>query len=153
MKAYEKAHLWLIGLAGESKVNPDGSSRQEELANCRIGEPVLLMREPDNRYDKNAVRVDSCRGVTIGYIPRGEILFAGKMDAGIPVRAIINDITGGYGHKMHYGCIIRIRTGGKNPDLPIPRKVEATDYGARGSGCAPCLALLTIACLMLAYTA
>ncbi|EER37540.1 DNA repair and recombination protein RAD5B [Histoplasma capsulatum H143] len=35
-----------------------------------IGECVTIKREPSNRYDKNAIRVDNVMGVQIGHLPR-----------------------------------------------------------------------------------
>lgn len=37
----------------------------------RVGDPLTLVREPDNRFDANAVRVE-WRGRKIGYVPRRE---------------------------------------------------------------------------------
>jgi hypothetical protein len=34
------------------------------------GEEVILQREPNNKYDKNAVQVLNILGVQIGHIPR-----------------------------------------------------------------------------------
>ncbi|KAI1334782.1 RAD5-like protein [Xylariaceae sp. FL0016] len=34
------------------------------------GESIICQREPDNQYDRNAVRVDNVMGVQIGHIPR-----------------------------------------------------------------------------------
>lgn len=37
----------------------------------RIGDPLALIREPDNPYDHRAVRVE-WQGVMLGYLPRAE---------------------------------------------------------------------------------
>lgn len=37
----------------------------------RVGDPLTLVREADNRFDRNAVRVE-WRGRKIGYVPRRE---------------------------------------------------------------------------------
>jgi hypothetical protein len=37
----------------------------------RVGDPLTLVREPDNRFDANAVRVE-WQGRKIGYVPRRE---------------------------------------------------------------------------------
>jgi hypothetical protein len=49
--------LYPVPVAGESFGNPDGSSRQAEIAQLKSGEPVNLIREPDNPHDPNAIRV------------------------------------------------------------------------------------------------
>lgn len=46
-----------------------GLRAQQRMFELRIGEPVLLRREPDNPVDKNAVKVHSLDGVFLGYIP------------------------------------------------------------------------------------
>jgi hypothetical protein len=48
----------------------------------RIGEPLTLVREPDNAHDANAVRVE-WRGRMIGYLPKAENrAVAAEMDRG-----------------------------------------------------------------------
>ena len=39
--------------------------------NLRVGQPLALIREPDNPHDRRAVRVD-WRGHKLGYVPRRE---------------------------------------------------------------------------------
>jgi hypothetical protein len=34
------------------------------------GQPVMLLREPWNPHDKEAVRVETLSGVKLGYVPR-----------------------------------------------------------------------------------
>lgn len=38
----------------------------------RVNDPVRLIPEPDNKFDANAIRVDSLHGAKLGYIPRLE---------------------------------------------------------------------------------
>ncbi|MDI6748817.1 MAG: HIRAN domain-containing protein [Pseudomonadota bacterium] len=48
----------------------------------RIGDRLALIREPDNPYDRRAVRVE-WRGVMLGYLPRAENeAVAAAMDRG-----------------------------------------------------------------------
>lgn len=35
----------------------------------RVGDPLTLVREPDNRHDRNAIRVE-WQGHKLGYVPR-----------------------------------------------------------------------------------
>jgi SWI/SNF-related matrix-associated actin-dependent regulator of chromatin subfamily A3 len=37
------------------------------------GEEVKLVREPDNQYDKNAIRVLNIGGIQIGHVPRNVV--------------------------------------------------------------------------------
>ena len=55
----------------------------------RPGEPLQLLREPDNPYDGNAVRVE-WRGCKLGYVPRRQnAALAWAMDAGQTIGARI----------------------------------------------------------------
>jgi hypothetical protein len=81
-----------IGIAGESFRNDDGSERQAEIARCRAGEIVDLVREPENRFDTNCVKVMSARGVQIGNIARADGWIAERLDRGASLRAEILSI-------------------------------------------------------------
>lgn len=51
-------------------------------AELKVGDSVLLTREPDNPHDRNAVRVD-WRGQPLGYLPRAQnAAVAIEMDRG-----------------------------------------------------------------------
>lgn len=55
----------------------------------KVGDPLELVREPDNRHDANAVRVE-WRGRKLGYLPRRENgAVAAEMDRGGRVTARI----------------------------------------------------------------
>jgi hypothetical protein len=42
---------------------------QKHIANCRVGEDLTLVREPQNIYDKNAIRIETKEGNMLGHIP------------------------------------------------------------------------------------
>ena len=44
--------------------------RQSIVAQLSIGEQILLIREPTNFYDPNAIRVERKKGQQIGYLNR-----------------------------------------------------------------------------------
>lgn len=46
------------------------AGRQAVIAHLRIGEEILLKREPSNPYDPNAIRVERSNGQQIGYLNR-----------------------------------------------------------------------------------
>ncbi|KAB2967465.1 HIRAN domain-containing protein [Zoogloea sp.] len=57
------------------------------------GDPLTLVREPDNPHDPRAVRVE-WRGVMLGYLPRAENReVAREMDQGTPVSARIGQLS------------------------------------------------------------
>jgi hypothetical protein len=59
----------------------------------KVGDPLTLVREPENPYDANAVRVD-WRGEKLGYVPRADNAdLARHMDRGTPVNARISRLT------------------------------------------------------------
>lgn len=105
-----------LPIVGEGFENTDGSSRQLELERCVPGEPVRLVRQPDNRHDHMAVAVFSCRGVQVGYLARERAAWIGsKIDRGYDVRAIVQRVRGGPGR---LGLVIRLNLEGDDPELP-----------------------------------
>lgn len=56
---------------------------EELLEELKEGERLRLVREPDNQYDKFAIRIDNDKGEKLGYIPRQcNHIPARLMDAG-----------------------------------------------------------------------
>jgi hypothetical protein len=106
---------------GERHDNDDGTSRQVELALCRPGEPVRLVREPDNPHDRMAVAVISCRGVKVGYLKRDRAVWIGsKIDRGYDVRAIVERVKGSHLPSASLGLVMRVSMDGEEPELPTP---------------------------------
>lgn len=102
-------------VAGVSHDNEDESSRQYAIRKfCKAGKPIILKREPKNKYDKNAISVwvqgkNIFRNgeFQIGYIPT--VLskeLAPLMDAGEKLIAVVKEVTGG--GELTYGCNIEI---------------------------------------------
>lgn len=60
-----------ISVVGESFENEDGSDRQEIIELLKVGDPIELVPEPNNPYDRNAIAVFSRKG-QIGYIGRDD---------------------------------------------------------------------------------
>lgn len=59
-------------------------------ANLQVGDTLHLVREPDNRHDANAIRVE-WQGQQLGYLPRAENqAVAAELDRGTPVEARIS---------------------------------------------------------------
>jgi hypothetical protein len=40
-----------------------------DISHCLDGDPVELVPEPNNEFDRNAIRVDAVTGETLGYLP------------------------------------------------------------------------------------
>ena len=56
----------------------------EELeSHLNVDDRLEFFREPDNRYDKQAIVIKTIDGVKIGYVPKQDnVIFARLMDAG-----------------------------------------------------------------------
>ena len=73
-----------------------------------------LVREPENRFDKNAIKIvihlrSINRKTVIGYVPRGLAAgLAAVIDAGIQAKVEVLQILGGYSYKENYGCLLNI---------------------------------------------
>ena len=101
-----------LAVVGADFLNKRGPTRRFELAMCAPGETVLLVLEPDNPADENAVAVFSCRDIQIGYLsaeraPRIRQLIMQGSD----VKAIFQSHVG-------FGAYIRVSFDGNEPDLP-----------------------------------
>ena len=65
----------------------------EQWQQMKVGDPLDLIREPDNRHDKHAIRVE-WRGHKLGYVPRAENrVVAAAMDQGDKLVARIAKLT------------------------------------------------------------
>lgn len=61
-------------------------------AEMKIGDPLQLIREPENRYDRRAIRVE-WRGRKLGYVPRAENrTVSAAMDSGERISARISKL-------------------------------------------------------------
>ncbi len=93
-------------------------NRQERLSFLKQFSPenlsVTLEREPDNRYDPNAIRIvvhihSIRRRTVIGYVPKGLARELAKViDMGIQVKASLMQIIGGYSYKESLGALVNI---------------------------------------------
>lgn len=93
-------------------------NRQERLQFLKQFKPedltVTLEREPNNQYDKNAIQIvvhilSLAKKTMIGYVPKGLTRELSKViDMGIPVKASLRQIIGGYGWKETLGALINI---------------------------------------------
>ena len=63
------------------------------IKELKSGEKLSLRREPKNRFDENAVRVDDEKGRKLGYVPeKDNYVFARLMDAGKMLIGRVTDI-------------------------------------------------------------
>lgn len=110
-----------------------------DVYGLEVGGLLRLVREPNNPYDSNAVRVEMPTGTVVGWIPR-EIAasLARDMDAGLPAHAVIEWTAIGHapipsvysrrGKLRKRGtkasppeCHVCVRVGGIQPPMPQPQ--------------------------------
>ena len=87
-----------------------GVDPQRLLRHCRPGQKLMLVREPNNKWDKNAVAICLTTGERLGYISRdiAERL-SEDLDRGVKMEAEISELTGGgFFSGKERGCNIKI---------------------------------------------
>lgn len=86
-----------VSVYGTKFPNNDGSLRQEIISGMNASSIVILRREPENPYDRNAVAVDTLGG-QIGYLSKENAAeVAPIMDSGKKVHATLVSINGSSG--------------------------------------------------------
>lgn len=115
-----------VEVAGESYDNLDGVARRDVIATLKVGDMLQLIREPDNRYDPNAILVQSFQGA-IGYVcSRDAAEIAPWMDRGERVAVYIASIAGGPERgKPDYGVWLRALSLEQLPSLIAQRETDA----------------------------
>ena len=84
------------------------SNYADAVEQCIAGQRVVLRRDPNNAYDKNAIEV-LAGGRRIGFISRDEAeTLAPAMVKGDKVEAVIDQITGGTYSKPNIGILLKI---------------------------------------------
>ena len=85
-QAGKKIYIKVVGIQYEDRL--------EVVAKLKMGEQVLLHREPNNVYDFNAIRVDRLTGEQIGYVKRSEAGYLAVMfdNIGEPIPGTIADL-------------------------------------------------------------
>jgi hypothetical protein len=101
-----------LAVVGADYLNKRGPTRRFELAMCTPGETVLLVLEPENPKDENAVAVYSCRDVQIGYL---------SAERAPRIRQLIlqgSDVKAIFQSHERFGGYIRVSFDGNDPVLP-----------------------------------
>jgi hypothetical protein len=122
----------IFDLVGEAQENEDGVSRQIELKRSKPGTLVNLVRDPQNRFDANAVKVLTERGVCIGYLGREDAADLNRHFAdGRQHAAHIHELRGGMPDYSNIGCKVAIVWDGRPLPAAKPVGPEQTPIGAR----------------------
>jgi len=83
-------------------------NRQVLINNLYVGQKLLLIRDPNNQYDSNAIKVCIDSTKVLGHIPKETAINLAKaMDIGIRYEAEVSNITGG--GSLNYGVNILIK--------------------------------------------
>ena len=83
---------------------------QFTISQLRVGDRLVLVREPENNYDPNAIAVMTEEGNKVGYLDRGT---AEELARGLDslekrqIPAEVSDITGGLTSDSNLGIRIR----------------------------------------------
>jgi len=64
----EKLRSFHTKVAGVTYNNEDGSNRQKIISQCKVGEKLMLIPDPTNKYDENAVKICRINGQQIGHL-------------------------------------------------------------------------------------
>lgn len=135
----------IFDLEGEAQRNPDGRSRQDELAACLPGEAVELRLVPQTGAAGDAVLVSSARGEAIGELTaQYAALVAPLLRAGRPHRAKLHCLRGGVAGYPRYGARISIAwdNAAEHPHIPLDaeqlrfrrrRALDATSWRRRAA--------------------
>lgn len=85
-EGFKTVSLWTAGIKFESRLN--------NVLNCKVHEPVHLVREPKNKIDSNAIHVKRLNGQSLGYVGKfkAEILASLLDEAKMDSRAFIIDV-------------------------------------------------------------
>ena len=93
--------LFYTKIVGVTFANQDGSDRQEiiedldDLLQQTSHVSLVLVRDPQNPYDHNAIQVHDEQGRQLGYLSRSVCeTLAPMMDNGIEVQCTLSQITG-----------------------------------------------------------
>jgi len=98
---------FLSAVHGESFRNADGSLRQTILAGCVAGERMRLICEPDNPYDREAVKVCRLNGEQIGYLPYGDRM-AETIRSRRPIVATLWEVGSDGGAEPRFSAVLQI---------------------------------------------
>lgn len=90
--------------------------RQLVLAEMSAGAPILLIPEPENQYDPNAIAVwtsGNPAALQIGYVPRELAAVIAPFLEGESMVARVYEMTGGFekwdGSRASFGCVVCVQ--------------------------------------------
>lgn len=138
-----REQYYSVAVVEESHNNSDGSSRQQIISTLEEGEPVLILRELSNEYDRHAIAVYVERDGwprQIGYLSRKDArLHAQMIDAGKAYRAEVRHIVGGTSDEPSRGVWLDLYR--MEPPVNEKSRVGKEEKGCRDTDGQPSLQL------------
>ena len=128
-------------IAGVSYKNDNGTERQKILRKMKNegckGEKLYLQLDPNNQYDKNAVKVLNQDNEQLGYLKHDVAMeISERLKRGEKVTVVVSEITGG-DNGTSLGCNIKIILDKQRPQIStrydvhgVPPKEENEDDGS-----------------------
>ena len=113
-----KGRQFVAQVHGINHKNDDGSSRQEIIKRCREGEELILVPEPTNKYDHDAVKICRKNGEQLGYW-EGNGRMGRDLAAGWTYRVTIDEIYPFQENRRKHGVRLRVEV------LTMSRVTEA----------------------------
>jgi hypothetical protein len=109
--------IFFTQVHGIDHKNSDGSQRQAIIANCHVGEELVLVPEPSNHYDADAVRICRKSGDQLGYwVADGRM--ANNLAIGWTYRVTIDEIYSFKENHNKHGVRLRVEV------LTMSRRTE-----------------------------
>ena len=106
-------------------------NRQDGIKSLSVGQRLILIREPENPHDCNAIKVWTEDGYGLGYISANLAeQFAPAMDKGIEYSCEVMSLTGG--GDLNHGANIKII---KIEEVGSPLKIDPNEHGVLCDGC------------------
>lgn len=104
----EELRHFMLQVHGIYHRNSNGSSRQGIIRNCRPGEVLLFVPEPDNPHDQYAIKVCRENGEQLGYLDAGNAMrITGELSIGWTFRVTVDGIFAA-DRRGYFGCKIRV---------------------------------------------
>ncbi len=135
------------------------NGRQRIVARCSVGEVLTLIRDPNNRFDKGAIKLIRSNGEQLGFIPAHVSRcddpsgLASRMDRGDAFQCRISSLTGGDG--LNLGVNIEITEGQEATSIPRSPIEPATlsSLPEQNNGLGWLFAALAVLFLMIVFLA
>lgn len=98
--------------------------RYDPAGSLRVGEQVLIEREPNNPYDSKAVRVDTLQGVKYGHIAKAEAAMLSELMDQHPGKFVVKGCINGHGSATAKPVSVSVYSSSLAPLTPVELEVK-----------------------------